>query len=254
MRQPTRRRSPLSSSLGGRQPGERALNRRGARFDGGARRLQHGDARPGARRMRRGLEAPVRRRRGAAAGPPERHGDAVRAAARLPDRGHEEHDARRGRGSDRRRRRRGAGHVSLAHARVPPRRRVLADVGDWRTGIASAALVGRPIGAPILFAQNNKLPAATSAALDALAADRVPSRRAARRSSAWARPRRCRATRPPTSTAANPAALAAALDRLQTAAVGGRGARGRGRLAGPLRSTPCPPPAGRPSRATRCCG
>src|SRR3954451_7946711 len=56
-------------------------------------------------------------------------------------------------------------------ARTPetrPAAVILADVNDWHTGIAAAVLVGRPIGAPILFAQGNKLPAATSAALDAL--------------------------------------------------------------------------------------
>jgi hypothetical protein len=56
-------------------------------------------------------------------------------------------------------------------ARTPesrPAAVILADVDDWRTGIAAAVLVGRPIGAPILFAQGDKLPPATSAALDAL--------------------------------------------------------------------------------------
>ena len=56
-------------------------------------------------------------------------------------------------------------------ARTPetrPAAVILADVNDWRTGIAAAVLVGKPIGAPILFAQGDKLPAATSAALDAL--------------------------------------------------------------------------------------
>ena len=56
-------------------------------------------------------------------------------------------------------------------ARTPetrPAAVILADVNAWQTGIAAAVLVGRPIGAPILFAQGNKLPAATSAALDAL--------------------------------------------------------------------------------------
>ena len=63
-----------------------------------------------------------------------------------------------------------------------------------------------------------------------------------------------RATRPPTSRPRNPAALAAAVDRLQAAAAAGAVGRGRGRLAPIARSTRCPPPAGRPSPAIRCCG
>src|SRR5918912_228803 len=53
-------------------------------------------------------------------------------------------------------------------ARTPetrPAAVILADVNDWRTGIAASALVGRPLNAPILFAQDDKLPPATSAAL-----------------------------------------------------------------------------------------
>jgi hypothetical protein len=66
-----------------------------------------------------------------------------------------------------------AAGVALATfpARTPESRPpavILADVGDWQTGIAASVLVGAPIRAPILFAQDDKLPDATSAALDAL--------------------------------------------------------------------------------------
>jgi hypothetical protein len=118
-----------------------------------------------------------------------------------------------------------AAGVALATfpARTPeskPAAVILADVGDWRTGIAAAVLVGRPIGAPILFAQNNKLPAATSAALDAL----QPT---GSKQLGGAQVVRVGTTAPvpgyKTSdvAAANPAALAAALDKLRSTAVGG---------------------------------
>ena len=45
---------------------------------------------------------------------------------------------------------------------------VLAEVRDWRTGIAAAVLASAPIRAPILFADGDRLPDATKAALDAL--------------------------------------------------------------------------------------
>ena len=56
-------------------------------------------------------------------------------------------------------------------ARTPeskPAAVILAEVRDWRTGIAASVLVGRPISAPILFADGDTIPDATKAALDAL--------------------------------------------------------------------------------------
>ena len=56
-------------------------------------------------------------------------------------------------------------------ARTPesrPAAVILAEVRDWRTGIAASVLVGKPINAPILFADGDKIPDATKAALDAL--------------------------------------------------------------------------------------
>jgi hypothetical protein len=96
---------------------------------------------------------------------------------------------------------------------------ILADVGDWRTGIAASVLVGRPLGAPILFAQDNKLPAATSAALDALQPTGA-------KQLGGAQVIRVGTTAPVAGykttdvTGASPAALAAAVDKLRARAVG----------------------------------
>ena len=49
-----------------------------------------------------------------------------------------------------------------------PKAVVLVDAGDWRAGVAAAALVAPPIGAPILLSDGDELPAASSDALDAL--------------------------------------------------------------------------------------
>src|SRR5215213_8359046 len=54
-------------------------------------------------------------------------------------------------------------------ARTPetrPKAVILAEVRDWRTGIAASVLVGKPIDAPILFADQDQIPDATKAALD----------------------------------------------------------------------------------------
>jgi hypothetical protein len=107
-------------------------------------------------------------------------------------------------------------------ARTPeskPAAVILADAGDWRTGMVAAVLVGRPIGAPLLFAQDNKLPAATAAALDAL----QPT---GSKQLDGAQVIRVGTTAPVAGykttdvSAANPAALAAAVDKLRTSATG----------------------------------
>jgi hypothetical protein len=96
---------------------------------------------------------------------------------------------------------------------------ILADVGDWHTGLVASVLVGKPIRAPILFAQDNKLPELTSAALDAL----QPT---GSKEAGGAQVIRVGTTAPveaykTTDVApASPAALAAAVDRLRTAAAG----------------------------------
>jgi ell wall binding domain 2 (CWB2) len=50
-----------------------------------------------------------------------------------------------------------------------PRAVALADVGDWRVGLAASVLMSSPIRAPLLYAQGaDRLPGATQNALDAL--------------------------------------------------------------------------------------
>jgi hypothetical protein len=117
-----------------------------------------------------------------------------------------------------------AAAVALATypARTPeskPTAVVLAEVRDWRTGIAAAVLASRPIRAPVLFADGDKLPDATKAALDAL----QPT---GSKEAGGAQVIRV-GTKAPVEgykttdvSAADPAALAAAIDRLRTAAAG----------------------------------
>jgi hypothetical protein len=115
-----------------------------------------------------------------------------------------------------------AAAVALATfpARTPetrPAAVVLAEVRDWRTGLAASVLAGAPIRAPILFADGDTLPDATKAALDAL----QPT---GSKEAGGAQVIRVGTNAPVEGykttdvTAANPAALAAAVDRLQTAA------------------------------------
>ena len=100
-----------------------------------------------------------------------------------------------------------------------PKAVILAEVRDWRTGIAASALVGRPIQAPILFADGDTIPDATKAALDAL----QPT---GSKEAGGAQVIRV-GTKAPVEgykttdvEGANPAALAAAVDRLRAAAAG----------------------------------
>jgi hypothetical protein len=107
-------------------------------------------------------------------------------------------------------------------ARTPeskPKAVILAEARDWRTGIAASVLVGRPIGAPVLFADGDQIPDATKAALDAL----QPT---GSKEAGGAQVIRVGTNAPVEGykttdiNAANPAALAAAVDRLRTAAAG----------------------------------
>ena len=54
-------------------------------------------------------------------------------------------------------------------AAARPKAVTLVDSGDWRAGIAAAALFARPVGAPILLSDGTSMPAASSSALKALA-------------------------------------------------------------------------------------
>jgi hypothetical protein len=98
-----------------------------------------------------------------------------------------------------------------------PKAVVLAEVRDWKTGLAASVLASRPIRAPLLFADGDTIPEATRAALDAL----QPT---GSKEAGGAQVIRV-GTKAPVEgykttdvTAANPNAMAAAVDRLQTAA------------------------------------
>jgi len=118
-----------------------------------------------------------------------------------------------------------AAAVALATypARTPesrPAAVILAEVRDWRTGLAAAVLVGKPINAPILFADGDKIPDATKAALDAL----QPTGSKAAGGAQVIRVGTKAAVEGYKTTdveGINPAALAAAVDRTHAAASGG---------------------------------
>ena len=97
---------------------------------------------------------------------------------------------------------------------------VLAEARGWQTGIAASVLAAKPIRAPILFADGDTIPDATKAALDALRPTGSKAAGGAQviRVGTKAPAEGYKTTDIP--AAASPAALAAAVDRLQTAAVG----------------------------------
>ncbi|MBE2318429.1 cell wall-binding repeat-containing protein [Solirubrobacter sp. CPCC 204708] len=118
-----------------------------------------------------------------------------------------------------------AAGVALATypARTPesrPTAVVLAEVRAWQTGIAASVLAAKPIRAPILFADGDTIPDATKAALDALQPTGSKEAGGAQviRVGTKAPVEGYKTTDIP--AAASPAALAAAVDRLQTSAVG----------------------------------
>jgi hypothetical protein len=108
-------------------------------------------------------------------------------------------------------------------ARTPesrPAAVILAEARDWHTGLAASVLAAKPIRAPVLFADGDKLPDASRAALDAL----QPT---GSKAAGGAQVIRVNTKAPVEGfkttdvSAASPAALAAAVDRLQTAAASG---------------------------------
>ena len=118
-----------------------------------------------------------------------------------------------------------AAGVALATypARTPesrPTAVILAEVRDWRTGIAASVLAAKPIRAPILFADGDTIPDATRAALDALQPTGSKEAGGAQviRVGTKAPVEGYKTT--DIAAAASPAALAAAVDRLQTSAAG----------------------------------
>lgn len=61
-----------------------------------------------------------------------------------------------------------AGVAEAVFPEAKPQVVVLADVYDWRAGIAASVLAGAPLHAPVLFASGDTIPPATQAALDQL--------------------------------------------------------------------------------------
>jgi hypothetical protein len=95
----------------------------------------------------------------------------------------------------------------------------LVNSGDWRAGVAAAVLMSPPIRAPILLSDSGGLPAASSSALSSLDPTGSKPARGAQviRVGNVAKP----GDRKSASIAGkSPAALAQAIDRFQTAAVG----------------------------------
>jgi len=102
-----------------------------------------------------------------------------------------------------------------------PRLVVLADIDDWRGAISAAQLAAKPLRAPILFTDEGELPEATDAALAQLAPAGAPEAGRAQVIRIGAAAAEADDYRSRTVQGANPAAIAAGIDRLQTAAAKG---------------------------------
>lgn len=112
--------------------------------------------------------------------------------------------------------------LAVYPARTPqtrPAAVALADAGNWQAAISAAQLAAEPIGAPLLLASGSQLPSASAEALRQLAPAGAETARKAQvlRIGTAAR---APGAREINLEGANPAALALAIDRLQTAAVG----------------------------------
>jgi hypothetical protein len=97
---------------------------------------------------------------------------------------------------------------------------VLVDRSDWRGGIAASVLAGGEIGAPILLADGDELPAVSSgtlARLDPAGAELAEGAEVIRIGAEVARPEGRRTTE---IAGKNPFSLAAAIDRFSSAAAG----------------------------------
>jgi hypothetical protein len=107
-------------------------------------------------------------------------------------------------------------------ARTPetrPQAVVLADGRDWHTGIAAAQLAAAPLRAPLLLTAGDDLPDASAAALDALQPTGAKAAGGAQVVRVGTRAG-VEGLKTADVTGANPAALAAAVDRMQIEAVG----------------------------------
>lgn len=103
-----------------------------------------------------------------------------------------------------------------------PRAVALASEDDWRSGLAAASLVAKPLGAPVLLAGSGGLPKATSDALAALQPTGAAAAGGARviRVGDVAAPPAGLKSVTVRGRGPGPAALAAAVDRFRTAAAG----------------------------------
>jgi hypothetical protein len=101
-----------------------------------------------------------------------------------------------------------------------PRAVVVVEQADWRAAISASQLMSRPLQAPILFSDGGELPDASAEALEELAPSGAEEAGGAQviRIGAAASPEDHDVT---DVTGASPAALAAAIDRLQASAAGG---------------------------------
>ncbi|HEX5145417.1 MAG TPA: cell wall-binding repeat-containing protein, partial [Conexibacter sp.] len=100
-----------------------------------------------------------------------------------------------------------------------PRAVVLADQGDWQAGLAASVLMSDPLHAPLLLTDGGTLPQASADALDELAptgASELGGAQVVRIGDAPA-PGGYRSS---TIAGSDPSTLAAAIDRIQSAAVG----------------------------------
>ena len=116
--------------------------------------------------------------------------------------------------------------AGVAQAIYPARSRdtrpaavTLVDVKDWRAAISAAQLMSRPLRAPLLLSEGDKLPDATQSALDALGPTGAEKAGKAQviRVGKTATPKGLRSS---DLEGADPSELAQAIDRLHTAAAG----------------------------------
>ena len=153
-----------------------------------------------------------------------------------------------------------ANAAGVAQAIYPARSRdtrpaavTLVDGKDWRAAISAAQLMSRPLRAPILLSDGDKLPDASQSALDELGPTGAAKAGNAQviRIGGTAKPKGLRST---DVEGADPAALAQAIDKLHTAAAGAPTRVGGRRALRRARSSPCRPPHGRPRPAIPSCG
>ena len=134
-----------------------------------------------------------------------------------------------------------------------PRAVVIVEQDDWRAAISAAQLMARPLQAAVLFSDGGELPAASAEALEELApsgAEEADDAQVIRIGDA-AKPENRRWT---DDRGREPGLARPGDRRLPDARRRRPDRRGAGRPRGQPASSRCPPPAGPPSPASRCCG